>query len=132
MERFPEPTNIEAGGDVRAAIAQRYAEVRIKLCDLADELGKHNAEEVHSVLDKYLPEISQKVDWLESRVDITSNFSGQMWEAEEEEKKERQRQTIRVNEAEWKRLQDETKQQQVQISSDQTVILGLQREVREL
>ena len=73
---------------------------------------------MHSVLDKYLPEIRRQVDWLESRVDITSNFSGHMWEAEEEEKKERQGQTIRVNEAEWKRLKDETERQRAKITKD--------------
>ena len=82
---------------------------------------------MHSVLDKYLPEIRRQVDWLESRVDITSNYSGHMREAEEE-KKERQGQTIRVNEAEWKRLQDETESQRAKIRKDQTLIMGLRRD----
>ena len=49
-DRFPNPVRWEDGKAKKVEVATKYAEVRIKLCELADQLEKNNATIVLSVL----------------------------------------------------------------------------------
>jgi len=61
LERFPDPVKWEEGRAKKVEVAGKYADVRIKLCNLADLLEKNDADVVLSVLNKMLPLIHEKV-----------------------------------------------------------------------
>ena len=50
MEQFPDPIKNIDSMSVKVAISDKYARVRIKLCELADELAENDADVVLSVL----------------------------------------------------------------------------------
>ena len=50
MERFPDPIKNIDSASAKVAISDKYAKIRIKLCDLADELAENDADIVLAVL----------------------------------------------------------------------------------
>ena len=61
MERFPDQVKWEEGRAKKVEVAIKYADVRIRLCNLADLLEKNDADVVLSVLNKMLPLIHEKI-----------------------------------------------------------------------
>ena len=51
MRRFPDPIQHFDSTAVRVEVSGRYAQVRIRLADLADELAESHADIVLAVLD---------------------------------------------------------------------------------
>ena len=66
-------------------VAGKYAQARIQLCDLADQLAESDADVVLSVLKQMLPIIKDKVKHLENDLDITSDYTSHMIDQEEKE-----------------------------------------------
>ena len=85
MERFPGPINEYQTEAVQLAVTGRYAKVRIKLCDLADELADHDAKVVLSVLEQQIKVIKEKVEYLETSQDINDDYAFHLGVLEERE-----------------------------------------------
>ena len=64
-------------------VAGKYAQARIQLCDLADQLAESDADVVLSVLKQMLPIIKDKVKSLENDLDITSDYTSHLLDQDE-------------------------------------------------
>ena len=84
-------------------VAGKYAQVRIQLCKLADELAENDADVVMSVLKKLVPMIKEKVKQLEDDLEITSDYSFHLERHVENEMQLKQNGRIRVVETDWKK-----------------------------
>ena len=84
-ERFPDPVKWEEGQAKKLEVAGKYAQVRIQLCDLADELEKNDAGVVLSVLKQNVPVIHEKIKWLEDNIEISSDYTAHLWEMDEKD-----------------------------------------------
>ena len=100
---------------MKVAVAGKYAQIRIKLCDLADQLAEKDADIVLCVLNKMLPVIKDKVELLSTDLDITSNYTHHLLEMEEKEMQRKNGQRISVIEKDWKKYTAENKTMQKEI-----------------
>ena len=100
---------------MKVAVAGKYAQIRIKLCDLADNLAEKDADVVLCVLNKILPVIKDKVELLSTDLDITSNYTHHLVEMEEKEMQQKNGQRISVVEKDWKKYTAENKTMRAEI-----------------
>lgn len=59
----------------KVAVSDKYARVRIKLCELADELAENDADVVLAVLKRQIPFILDRVATLEKSSHLDSNYA---------------------------------------------------------
>ena len=100
---------------MKVAVAGKYAQIRIKLCDLADQLVESDADVVLCVLNKMLPVINDKVELLSTNLDISSNYTHHLVEMEEKEMQQKNGERITVIEKDWKKYTCENKTMQAEI-----------------
>ena len=90
MERFPEPIENIRSKAVKIEVSGRYAEVRFKLRDLADELEQGSANIALAVLKQQIPVIKDKIERLASDQGVNGNYDYHLGQMEEQELNERQ------------------------------------------
>ena len=74
MERFPDPIEHLGSKTVKIEVSGRYAEVRFKLRDLADELEQGNANIALAVLKQQIPVIKDKIELLANDQGVNGNY----------------------------------------------------------
>ena len=74
MARFPDPIEHLGSKAAKVEVSGRYAEVRFKLRDLADELEQGNANIALAVLKQQIPVIRDKIECLASDQGVNGNY----------------------------------------------------------
>ena len=107
MARFPDPIEHLGSTTAKVEISGRYAKVRFRLRDLADELEEYNPNIALAVLEQQIPVIEDKIERLASDQGVNGNYAFHLGQMEEQELNERQNKHTRALTKDCKELMAE-------------------------